>query len=303
MIKKEYVLAAVSIFLWSTSAAVAKLLLNDFSAIQIVFVGSIFACLSLFLLNCVTGKIQHVKSYGFGDIVKLFFTGILGMFLYDFLLYTGMDLLPAQEAFIINYMWPALTIVFSCLILKESFGFKKMTAVIFSFIGIIIVSTHGDFSFGSGYNFRGILACLAAAACYGLFSVINMTQSYNKSVSMMFFYGFSAIISGVYILLTHQTFTLSLSQTLGLGWIGIFTCAAAYTSWAMALDTGDTAKISNLAYITPFASLIFIRLLIGEEISPYSVFGLVLIMAGVLIQLSRRSEVSEAKIKKAHIPL
>ena len=73
MIKKEYVLAAVSIFLWSTSAAVAKLLLNDFSAIQIVFVGSIFACLSLFLLNCVTGKIQHVKSYGFGDIVKLFF--------------------------------------------------------------------------------------------------------------------------------------------------------------------------------------------------------------------------------------
>ena len=71
----------------------------------------------------------------------------------------------------------------------------------------------------------------------------------------------------------------------GLGWNGIFSMAIGNTAWALALQKGNTAQISNLAYITPFLSLIWTALILKEQISVWSVVGLCVIVLGVLIQL------------------
>ena len=85
-------------------------------------------------------------------------------------------------------------------------------------------------------------------------------------------------------------FTIEVQQLIGLIWIGIFTSATAFTCWAIALLKGETAKISNLAYITPFLSLIWIRLILKEEISIYAIIGLVFIVSGIIIQLKDRDD-------------
>jgi len=77
---------------------------------------------------------------------------------------------------------------------------------------------------------------------------------------------------------------------LGLGWNGIFVLAVATTTWAMALDRGKTTVISNLAYITPFLSLVWTALFLHEQISLWSVAGLVIIILGILIQLKDKKE-------------
>ena len=46
-----------------------------------------------------------------------------------------------------------------------------------------------------------------------------------------------------------------------------------------------SAKISNLAYITPFLSLVWTSLLLKERITVYAVTGLVVIILGICIQL------------------
>ena len=55
--------------------------------------------------------------------------------------------------------------------------------------------------------------------------------------------------------------------------------------WMLALGAKDTAKISNLAYITPFLSLIWTAIFLGEKITVLSVVGLVVIVSGILIPL------------------
>ena len=71
----------------------------------------------------------------------------------------------------------------------------------------------------------------------------------------------------------------------------MFTSATGFTSWALALEKGDTAKISNLAYITPFLSLIWTGLILKEKISIYAIIGLIVIILGILIQLKdKRNE-------------
>ncbi|MNG99249.1 hypothetical protein D3C79_584140 [compost metagenome] len=46
----------------------------------------------------------------------------------------------------------------------------------------------------------------------------------------------------------------------------------------------NTAPISNLIFISPFASLVLLNLLIGETIHPATPIGLALIVAALLIQ-------------------
>ena len=61
--------------------------------------------------------------------------------------------------------------------------------------------------------------------------------------------------------------------------------ALANTLWVTALDKGNTAKISNLAYITPFVSLIWANIILGDPIKKEFLVGLVLIVGGIFIQL------------------
>jgi len=83
---------------------------------------------------------------------------------------------------------------------------------------------------------------------------------------------------------------LSAVQVLGIAYNGIFTMAIAATAWAIALESGKTAKISNLAYITPFLSLVWTAVFLKEQISICSVAGLVVIVLGILIQLQDKKE-------------
>ena len=82
--------------------------------------------------------------------------------------------------------------------------------------------------------------------------------------------------------------TVGFVEILGFAWNGIFTMALAGTAWMLALESGKTAKISNLAYITPFLSLVWTRLILKEPISLLSLGGLGLIVLGILIQLKDR---------------
>ena len=77
---------------------------------------------------------------------------------------------------------------------------------------------------------------------------------------------------------------------LGFMWNGIFSVAIANTFWVMALETGKTEKVSNLAYITPFLSLIWTSLFLNEEIKLNSLIGLMIIIFGILIQMKDKKQ-------------
>lgn len=151
--------------------------------------------------------------------------GSLGVFFYNYFLLLGTARLKAQTAFVINELWPALIILFSCWILKEKMNPGKAAAVIFSFLGILVVTTDGKLT----------------------------------------------ILTG--------------SQAAGMLWNGIICNALPYLTWALALDLGNTAVIANLAYLTPFVSLILTHFVLGEKITVFSVLGLLLIVTGIIIQM------------------
>ena len=282
--KKQYLYAGISILLWSTTATVTKLLLGSLNSMQILLISSLFAFIFLLIVNMLKGNLKELKNFRLKDYLQFFGIGLLGTFFYNLFLYLGINKMQASQAFIINYLWPIMTVVFACILLKEKMTIRKMIAIILSFIGVIIVTSNGNLYIERS-NLIGALFCILAAISYGLFSVINKMKSNNKYLSMMLYYLSSFVISLIYVLTSKEWYVPQFDQLLGLLWIGLFTSAIAFTSWALALEKGDTAKISNLAYITPFLSLIWTGVILKEQIRIYSIVGLIIIVLGIFIQL------------------
>ena len=282
---KSYIYAGVSILLWSSTATVTKLLLGSLNSIQILLVSSFFAFIFLLIINMIKGNLKQLKDYKIKDYIQIIYIGLLGTFLYNLFLYLGINKMQASQAFIINYLWPIMIVLFACIILKEKMTIKKAVAILLSFIGVIIVTSNGNLLSIDKDSLIGALFCVLAAVSYGLFSVLNKQKNYNKYLSMMLFYFVSFIVSLVYILFTKEWYIPQVNQLAGLIWIGIFTSAIAFTSWALSLEKGDIAKISNLAYITPFLSLIWTALVLKENISIFAIFGLIVIVLGIFIQI------------------
>jgi len=282
--KKGFVYAGTTVLIWSTLAAVTKLLLADLPNLQALSVSSLFAFVFLLLLNLKNGSIKKLRSYGCKDYLIMAGLGALGLFAYNVLYFYGLSKLSSQEACILNYLWPMMLVVFSCLILKERLSWIKVLAMVCSFFGIVILSM-GKTATAGGSALLGMAGCVIAAACYGLYSVLNKKADYDQNIAMMIGWLVVAVGSAGLGLFTEQWVRIEASGWLGLLWLGVVVNAIAYLLWALALQgTKNTAAVANLAYFTPFLSLVVSAVLLKERITARAVVALVFIVGGVVLQ-------------------
>ena len=86
-------------------------------------------------------------------------------------------------------------------------------------------------------------------------------------------------------LLTENWIPISGVQWLGMLWLGVVVDAIAYLFWALALRGAEnTAQIANLAFLTPFLSLVVSRIFLKEQIQIRAFVALVFIIGGILLQ-------------------
>lgn len=288
---KTYLYAGISIFCWSTVATTCKLLLNELNSYQVLWMNALIAMVFLIVLNICTGNFKKYKAYTIKDYLLMALIGIPGTFFYYIFYYSGTDLMPASQAFIINYLWPIMSVLFACIILKEKLTLKKIIAIVISFCGVAIV-IGGAFKEFDTKTLLGAMLCILGAVSYGVFTALNQKFQYNKSMSLMMSYLVTFVITTIVNGVDGNLFMPRSDQMAGFLWNGIFTVAIANTLWVMALAKGKTAKISNLAYITPFLSSVWTSIFLHEKITINSMAGLVVIILGILIQLNNKEKVS-----------
>lgn len=288
--KKAFIYAIGAVIMWGTMATMSKLLQGSMDSLTVLFYTCFFASAMLLVYNGLNGRLKELKKLPAKTVIRMAVIGSLGVFFYNLLFYLGSARMPAQQAMVVNDLWPALIIVFSCFLLNEKMTAAKAAAVILSFLGIIVVVANGnirDFHFESA---AGIIFCLMDAVCYALYSVLGKRESYDKGLAVLVAYASGTVFALIGSLL-FGTFTLpDLKQSAGLLYNGIFCNALPYLLWAFALDNGNTAVIANLAYLAPFVSLLVTHFVLGEEITVWSVLGLVLIVSGILLQLRNEAK-------------
>lgn len=274
--------AAITIVLWGAMPALTKDLLNALPKFETLALSSLFAFLFLFAVNRRTHALKNISA---GKIFTASWLGFLGLFLYSAFLYVGLENLSSQEACVLNYLWPLMIVLFSCPILGEPLTRRKLLAVGLSFGGVALVML-GDASTEnfSAEKFLSAMSCVIAAACYGLFSVLNKKFRLEQKFAMMIIWLTTAVCSfaaGFFF----ETWTFpAVNQIFGLLWLGVLIDAVAYLTWALALEnSANTARTANLAYLVPILAIFISTLVFGEELSAAVIPALILIFAGIFI--------------------
>lgn len=288
---KAYTNLMFCILIWAAIPVVAKKSLVELDNFQVLFYSTFFSVVIMGVLVLVQKKQHLVQSLTAKDYSKILPLGFLGNCLYYVLLYGALDLTSASEGFILAYVWPILVLVLSFIILKEDVTVKKIVGVSVSFIGIVVITAKGDMANLVFTNNIGNIMAIAAAFVFALFSVLGKKFNYDQTVSV-FLYFASAFISLLPTMFIFSEFVLPSLNVLP--WLilnGFLINGISYVFWFKALEGGETHVISNLLYLTPFVSLIYIRIFLKEEILMTSILGLLVIIAGVLLQYAQPEKV------------
>ena len=286
--KRSVPLALVSVAIWATLSTSAKLLLKDLPDLQVLGVSGALAFAFMLIMLFATGAYKKLKNYKPRQYLQMAGLGFLGLFLYSALYYYAIGMLTAGEACILNYLWPIMLVLFSCLLLKEKMTVRKAAALILSFAGVAALSFGGA---AGGGRWAGVAACVAAAACYGLYCVLNKKTDFDQTVLMTVVWFTVTVCACILGPLTETWVKTDLRQSLGLVWIGVFVNAVAYLTWGMSLKYAkSTALIANLAYLVPVLSLALSALVLKEPVTWQAALALVLIVGGILLQSMKTGE-------------
>jgi drug/metabolite transporter (DMT)-like permease len=200
------------------------------------------------------------------------------------LLYAALAVTSASEGFILAYTWPMLVIILAFPLLKEKLTIIKLCSIFISFLGIVVIVTHGNIFALSFTSLQGDVLALGGAGVFALFSVLGKRYHYDQVVSV-FMYFVTALLFIIPTLFLFSSLKIpSFHVWLWLLLNGFLVNGISYIFWFKALEYGDTSIISNALYLTPFLSLVYIAIFLGEKILISSIVGLVIIVSGIILQ-------------------
>jgi drug/metabolite transporter (DMT)-like permease len=286
--KKAYLYAALTVLLWSTVASAFKLTLRSLDFVQMLFLASAVSTAALFLILLVQGRWKDVMASSKSDLARSAALGLLNPFIYYLVLFKAYDVLPAQEAQPLNWTWPIMLVLLSAVLLKQRIGLKSIAAVMVSFAGVLVISTHGNILALRFSNALGAGLALSSSIVWALFWIYNVKDSRDEVLKLFLSFGFGSLYTLAAVILSPDRMHLSPAGMIGAAYIGLFEMGLTFVFWLRALKLSRTAaQVSNLVYLAPFLSLFFIAVIVGEEIRLSTVAGLVLIISGILIQRSK----------------
>ncbi len=281
---QSYLNLALCILLWASIPVASKKILAELSNLQMLFWSTVFSVAALAALVVAQGKIPILKCYRLPSILRLSWLGFLGAFLYYILLYGAFARTSAAEGFILAYTWPIMVSALAVPLLGERMTPARLTAVVTSFFGVVVIVTRGRLVELSLTSLPGNLMALCGAFVFALFSVQGKRIGHDLTVAA-FVYFVAALVCAA-IAMAFVGFT-PLPPTRIWGWIlynGLLVNGISYLFWFKALQHGDTFVVSNLLYLTPALSLLFVRLFLDEPVHASALFGLLFIVAGILLQ-------------------
>jgi hypothetical protein len=286
-----------AVLLWSTVATAFKLTLGYYTPLQMLLMACLTSVGVLALILTVQGRLTGVFRLSRRQYLQSLALGLINPFLYYLLLFGAFDRLPAQEAQPINYTWALVLAYLSVPFLGHSLRMADILAGLVCYGGVVVIATRGNLSDLTFSDPVGVTLAIASTLVWAGYWILA-TRDHREPVAgllLNFLFGLPFIL-----LVTWWQDGLPPLASGGFAgslYVGIFEMGLAFVLWSRAMKLAtNTARVSNLIFISPFLSLVFIYLILGEVILASTWIGLILIVAGLWVQQSgsKRAVTSEA---------
>lgn len=286
-----YALMSILVVFWGSFTAISKWTLNDLSSWQMQFYLFAWAMLGLTVMLPFGGRYKLIARLGAARTLRLCAYGTLSYL--NYALYTAsLKRIPAVEAAMLNYLFPIAIIVFAVWLYREKLTVGKWLLTLAALLGTYVIITNGQWADLSLTNVWGDLLALGSALCWGLFSILTRQDDSPLFASVFIYILVSFLLATGSLLLFSEWVLPSWPTLASIGYLGLTSNVVSYFLWFQALRITSVVMASSISYVTPFVTLLFIVILLGESISWYQLGGFVWILVCVFAQgrLDRRLE-------------
>jgi drug/metabolite transporter (DMT)-like permease len=287
--KQSYIYAGLAIFFWSTVPTAFKISLGELAILPMLTIASLTSTLIL-LIVVLAGKKAHLIRLSTGkELINSAVLGFINPFLYYLILFRAYQLLPAQVAQPLNMIWPIILVFLSVPILRQKIEKKSFVALFISFIGVYIISSQGRLFKPGHSDLTGVLLATGSSVFWSFYFILNVKDKRDEGVKLLLNFVFGSIYLVISMIITGKLqFPSGLTGIVASLYVGIFEMGITFFFWLKALRMASTtAKVSNLVYLAPFLSLIFVHYIIHEPVYYTTPVGLVFIITGILVQTAK----------------
>jgi drug/metabolite transporter (DMT)-like permease len=283
--RKALLLGLGAVFFWSTVATAFKIALRYLDVYQLLMYATLVS--ALLLLSVVLYRRQGRLLIAYLRETPGYFIGValLNPCIYYLVLLTAYDLLPAQQAQTINYTWAITLSLMAVPLLGQRLHGRDILAAVMGYSGVVVIATRGDLLGLHFDSLRGVTLAVLSTVVWAYYWILGARNQRDGAVSLCLNF---LLALPVCVLLCHLFSSLVLPGWPGLlaaSYVGLFEMGVTFLLWSAALRSARrVARVSNLIFLSPFLSLIFIQAILGEVIHPATLLGLCLIVPAALLQ-------------------
>lgn len=270
-----------------------------------------FALMALFIR--IAGDIHFVQKAFFRNLIAFFFAlaimiknkekitirrkylpdllmravaGTIGIFCNFF----AIEHLVLSDASMLNKMSPFFAILFSYLILNEKLNLRQGLIVFLAFIGSLFIVRPTTELFHNPASIIGLIGGIAAGAAYTFVRRLGQNGE-NKSMIVLFFSGFSCLVTVPYLIFSFEPMTAKqLAALIGAG----LSAAGGQFSITAAYFHAPAKEISVYDYSQLIFSMLLGFVFFGQIPEFMSIIGYVVIIASAVMMFiynTRRKDV------------
>ena len=253
---------------------IKKYLVDNYSVFQINF----YICLFSFIPTLITIQVLHKWHSLKNDIIVIQLTrGVFGLISGALVVYSFKNH-ALSEIYPILFSAPLFLTMISHFFLSEKVGFRRWTAVIIGFIGVLIVSRPGTIHFSISYLGLFISALLMAVNI----SLVRKFSNNQSSIAFTFYAFLSAaLINGILSFNNHIFMTIN--DTLILLLCGII-CGIGGNCLTIASKFLESSVFAPIQYSQLISGAVLGYIIFNDIPDFYEVFGsTIIIFSGIYI--------------------
>jgi drug/metabolite transporter (DMT)-like permease len=283
--------ALFTITVWGVTFASIKLLLVDFSPVEILFYRLLLATAALYLFSAGSPPRLARQNFRLAALKgewRVMAAGLTGVTLFFLLQNAALSLTLAANVSVLLSVAPLFTALLSRLVFGERLKASFLLGFTTAMLGILLIAFNGSVTLK--LNPLGDLLALAAALSWAFYSVLLKQIAAPPGQILLltrkiFAYGLLFLLP----VLPLANFELGLERLaelpnlLNLLFLGVVASALCFLTWNTAVHLLGPVKTAVYIFVVPLVTMAASFLLLGEPVTLAAAAGVALILTGMAL--------------------
>ncbi|WP_298187716.1 EamA family transporter [uncultured Pseudomonas sp.] len=280
MLPKDLLLALVVIIVWGMNFVVIKIGLDDMPPMLLGALRFLLAAFpAVLFIKRPQIPLRWLLAYGLSIS--------LGQFAF---LFSAMSVgMPAGLASLVLQSQAFFTLLFAVLLLGERFRLANLFGLLVAASGLLLIGLQGN----GLMTLAGFLLTLCAAAMWALGNIVTRKLGkvdlvglvvWGSLVPPLPFFALSWLLEGPEVIEAALR-AISLDTLLVLAYLAFGATILGYGLWSLLLSRYPASQVAPFSLLVPVVGVTSAALLLDEQLSTLQLFGALLVMLGLLLNV------------------